>query len=120
GCPLYAIAEAGRGRICVGAFRYVDGVPELQGEIELHRSAEWTPDLSDYALVTGELDGQLVDRLNALEGAERLSLVSPAGSLRRAGYLAELAWDRLASGSVDDLDTLQPMYVQQPLTGSGS
>ncbi len=120
GCPILAIAEAGRGRICVGEFAYHDGLPEMQGDISLHRTAEWYPDLADYVLITGEIDPPLADRLAELPGAERLSIVSPAGAVRRAGFLAELAWDRLQNGESDDLDTLEPLYIQQPLSGQGN
>ncbi len=38
----------------------------------------------------------------------------PAEGLRRAGYLAELAWYQLQSGLVDDVATLQPRYLRRP------
>ncbi len=120
GCPILAIAEAGRGRICVGKFAYSDGLPEMQGDITLHRATEWSPDLADYVLITGEIDPALADRLAAIPGAERLSIVSPAGTVRRAGFLAELAWDRFQNGESDDLDTLEPLYTLQPLSGQGN
>jgi tRNA threonylcarbamoyladenosine biosynthesis protein TsaB len=41
-------------------------------------------------------------------------LASPAASLRRAGYLAELGWARLAAGQTDDPTTLTPIYLQTP------
>jgi tRNA threonylcarbamoyladenosine biosynthesis protein TsaB len=117
GCAILAVDEAGRGRICVGRYAYENGLPALQGEIELQRSADWTPDLSEYVLVTGEVDAALADHLSGLPGSENLSIVSLAGSLRRAGFLGELAWERLQAGETDDLDTLEPVYVQQPLSG---
>jgi tRNA threonylcarbamoyladenosine biosynthesis protein TsaB len=117
GCPILAIAEAGRGRICVGRYLYSEGLPVLQGPIELSRSADWDPDLSDCVLVTGEIDSALADRLSQLPNTENLSIVSTAGSLRRAGFLAELSWERLQRGDSDDLDTLEPLYIQQPLSG---
>jgi len=120
GCPILAIAKAGRGRICVGKFAYSDGLPEMQGDITLHRATEWSPDLADYVLITGEIDPALADRLAAIPGAERLSIVSPAGTVRRAGFLAELAWDRFQNGESDDLDTLEPLYTLQPLSGQGN
>jgi tRNA threonylcarbamoyladenosine biosynthesis protein TsaB len=112
GVPVLAVLEAGRGRICVGAFLYEDGLPTLQGELALHEAALWEPDLSDPVLVIGEVDGSLAERLLALPGAANLAISSLAGSLRRAGYLAELAWERLQRGEIADLDTLSPIYVQ--------
>jgi tRNA threonylcarbamoyladenosine biosynthesis protein TsaB len=104
----------------VGSYSYEDGIPVLQGAIQLQSSAEWTPDLSDCVLVTGEVDAALAERLTDLPGSENLSIVSLAGSLRRAGFLGELAWERLQRGDTDDLDTLEPVYVQQPLSGQGA
>jgi tRNA threonylcarbamoyladenosine biosynthesis protein TsaB len=45
------------------------------------------------------------------------SIAPPATSLRRAGYLAELAWQRAQQGPPDDLATLQAMYLQMPTSG---
>ena len=43
--------------------------------------------------------------------ADKIAVSSLAGSLRRAGYLAELAWGRLQQGKTDDLDALSPLYA---------
>jgi tRNA threonylcarbamoyladenosine biosynthesis protein TsaB len=37
-----------------------------------------------------------------------------AENTRRAGFLAELAWNRLMEGDVDDLATIQPLYLRRP------
>ena len=90
GCPILAIAEAGRGRICVGKFAYSDGLPEMQGDITLHRATEWSPDLADYVLITGEIDPALADRLATIPDAESVQKIT-RGAVRRASFLAELA-----------------------------
>lgn len=120
GCGILAVDEAGRGRICVGRYSYENGLPALQGSIQLQQADEWAPDLSEMVLITGEVDATLADHLLGLPGSENLSIVSLAGSLRRAGFLGELAWERLQRGDTDDLDTLEPIYVQQPLSGQGA
>ncbi len=117
GIPVLAALEAGRGRISVATFVYQDGLPTPQGEIALVESAHWQPDLSSPVLVTGEIEVAMAERLRALPDAENLTIISLAASLRRAGFLAELAWDRLQRDDVDDLDTLSPVYMQ---TASGS
>jgi tRNA threonylcarbamoyladenosine biosynthesis protein TsaB len=118
GCPVLAAVEAGRGRLCVARFAYSEGIPVQQGPTELEAVNTWAPDLAEPVLLTGEIDAALAERLSALPGAENLAMVSPAGSLRRAGYLAELGWDRFQRGETDDLDTTEPLYLQQPLSGS--
>jgi hypothetical protein len=69
--------------------------------------------------ITGEISPALAERLLALPGSEAIALASPAGSARRAGYLAELAWYRWQADDTDDLDALGPLYQQQPLSGAG-
>ncbi len=114
GTPILAVLEAGRGRICVGSYYYEDGWPVQEGELTLHESALWMPSLAEPVLVTGEVDSALAERLLALPEAANLAISSLADSLRRAGFLAELAWQRLQRGDSDDLDSLSPIYVQLP------
>jgi tRNA threonylcarbamoyladenosine biosynthesis protein TsaB len=40
-------------------------------------------------------------------------MASPASSLRRPSFLAELAWQRWQAGEVDDPASLSPVYLQQ-------
>jgi len=43
-------------------------------------------------------------------------VVLPAAwCLRRAGFLAELGWQRLKDGRADDPATLTPIYLQYPV-----
>jgi tRNA threonylcarbamoyladenosine biosynthesis protein TsaB len=42
-------------------------------------------------------------------------VVGPADAVRRASFLAELAWRRWQSGDVDDVATLQPLYLRRPM-----
>ena len=44
----------------------------------------------------------------------------PAASMRRPGYLAELAWQRFQSGDLDDVATLEPIYLGQPVRAKPS
>jgi tRNA threonylcarbamoyladenosine biosynthesis protein TsaB len=46
---------------------------------------------------------------------DRALFPTPAANLRRPGYLAELAWKRLQDGETDDLATLEPIYLGQPV-----
>jgi hypothetical protein len=38
-------------------------------------------------------------------------LLSPAASLRRAGYLAEIGWERFKRNRMDNAATLSPVYL---------
>ena len=118
GSRILCVLEAGRGRICVAAYRFVDGLPVQDGDIALQRALEWTPQASEPMFVAGEISAELAEHLLQLPNAEELSIASLAGSLRRAGYLAELAWNRFQEGATDDLDLLSPMYAQGPFSGT--
>jgi tRNA threonylcarbamoyladenosine biosynthesis protein TsaB len=114
GSPVVAVLEAGRGRICVATYCYEQGLPVRQGDTELVRAPEWVPLAQELILITGEVSAELAERLLSLPDAGNIAISSLAGSLRRAGYLAELAWDRLQTGAVDDLDSLGPEYLHLP------
>lgn len=45
----------------------------------------------------------------------RAYLAEPAAGLRRPAYLAELAWQRWQANLVDDLASLEPIYLGQPV-----
>ena len=120
GGPVIAVLEAGRGRICVARYHFEDGLPKQEDEIELIRASEWVVDARESVLIAGEVSAELAERLLQQPGAENLAISSLAGSVRRAGYLAELAWERLQNGLVDDLDASSPIYVQLPGSGATS
>jgi hypothetical protein len=71
-------------------------------------------------LLAGEISADLAERLLQQSDAENLAISSLAGSVRRAGYLAELAWERLQNGQIGDLDSSSPIYVQLPGSGETS
>ncbi len=118
GGPIYAVLEAGRGRICVARYRFEQGLPVQEGEIELVSAAEWIPtdDGIDPLLVAGEVNAELAERL--LSSEAEIAVSSLAGSLRRAGYLAELAWEAFQDERFDDVDTLGPIYAHYPSSGT--
>jgi tRNA threonylcarbamoyladenosine biosynthesis protein TsaB len=112
--PVCAVLPAGRGRWC--AALYGSG-----GASGWQRSSDYvlvTADdlmglLQEPTLICGDLDQLLVEALRA-GAAERAVIASPALRMRRAGYLAELAWQRLSAGEQDELSSLAPIYLQHP------
>ncbi len=112
GCPLWAVMEAGRDRLCVQPFRFEEGLPVAEAEAQVVEATVWAPDASQPLLLAGELRADVVERLLGLPDAENIAITSFASSLRRAGYLAELAWERVQRQEVNDLDTLDLTYAQ--------
>jgi hypothetical protein len=47
-------------------------------------------------------------------GKGRAHFLPAALTMRRAGYVAELAWQRYATGQSDDPATLSPIYLHEP------
>ena len=107
---LAVVLEAGRKRLSIGWYKAKDGVWVLAGEPDLLMPAEFSKKIRKPTIICGELD----EELRKILGRKRKNavLVSPAQSLRRPAFLAELAWERWQAGEVDDPDTLAPYYMQ--------
>jgi hypothetical protein len=62
------------------------------------------------ALFAGEID----DAGRTLLNASQHRVAPGAVALRRAGFLAELAWARLNRNDTDNPATITPIYLHQP------
>ena len=60
-------------------------------------------------LVCGELTEE--ERAILARKRKNVLLATPAQSMRRPSFLAELAWKRWKAGQVDDPVTLAPIYL---------
>lgn len=115
--PLAAVLHAGRGRLAVGWYQVVKGAWSSNGPIELLDIQQLASHIQQPTLVCGELaegERRILSRKH-----KNVLLSSPAQSLRRPSFLAELAWKRWQSGQVDDPATLAPIYlhVGDPIPG---
>jgi tRNA threonylcarbamoyladenosine biosynthesis protein TsaB len=107
--PVVVVVRAGRGRWI--AARYI-------------KDAEWRQD-GDFSLTTADGIGADWDTTTILCGelseserttvklrlGDRVQLLPPAFSLRRPGFLAEIAWQRIQAGQIDDAALIQPIYL---------
>jgi tRNA threonylcarbamoyladenosine biosynthesis protein TsaB len=107
--PLAAVLQAGRGRLAVGWYRAQAGTWQPQGNLEVLDAPTLAERIQQPTLVCGEL----TEEERQILGRKRKSVVlpSPARSLRRAGFLAELAWRRWQAGQTDDPISLAPIYL---------
>jgi tRNA threonylcarbamoyladenosine biosynthesis protein TsaB len=110
---LCAVLEAGRGRVCAAFYRWRRNQWQRQGDYLLTTLDELCVNIEAQTLFCGEIDAQATALLRERLG-ERAVVASPASSLRRAGYLAELGWQRLERGEVDDPAALTPIYLRHP------
>jgi tRNA threonylcarbamoyladenosine biosynthesis protein TsaB len=111
--PIWAVLQAGRGRICVAHYHHGRGPWRRQGDYQLTTFEALCGQIKEPSLICGEIGAADAELLRQHLGLI-ITIASPASSLRRAGYLAELGWDRLAQGDVDDAAVLSPIYLHDP------
>ncbi len=110
---LAAVVQAGRGRISVAMYRWQFGAWRGQEEPRLTTWASLVEEIAEPTLFCGEV-GEAGARLISDLG-DRAVLLPPPWRLRRAGFLAELAWKRLTQGDTDDPASLTPIYLKCPV-----
>jgi len=114
--PICAILQAGRGRICVALYAIGDEGWQRSSDYHLATVEELARKVAEPTLFCGEIGGSLHASLLAQLG-ERAVIASPASSLRRAAYLAELGWQQLRSSGGDEVANLEPLYLHYPKIG---
>lgn len=107
--PLAAILQAGRNKLAVGWYQAGKHGWESTGEAQVSTVDELYETIQTPTLVCGELSS--AERQTLGRKRKTILLASPAMSLRRPSYLAELAWKRLKSGKVDEVISLAPIYL---------
>lgn len=110
GGVICALVTAGRGRYAFALYADAGGELTIVAEVEHGDPAEVARVLEAYpkSLVCGEMDAAAATVFAAVSGAT----VPPVGIRgRRPGALADLGWQRILEGRVDDLVTLEPTYL---------
>lgn len=107
--PLVAVLQAGRGKLAVGWYREEDKAWCSTGEPRVETAESLARSIRVPTIVCGELHAEERQRLSR----KRVNVVlsSAANSVRRPAVLAELAWKRWQSGSVDEPAGLAPIYL---------
>ncbi len=109
---ICALIFAGRGRYSAARYKTVGEGVERVTDYFLGRLDEllaWARESSDGLLFSGEVDKALGMTIRGR--LPQALIASDSDRLRRAGYLAEMAYNRLAHGTFDDLATLAPIYL---------
>lgn len=110
--PVCAMLRAGRGRVAYAFYRTRGGVWQRITDYANSTVAELISAVDTPTIFCGEIEPATAREIESGLGA-RASVAPPAGSMRRAGYLAELAWQRAQAGERDDLTGLQAIYLAQ-------
>jgi tRNA threonylcarbamoyladenosine biosynthesis protein TsaB len=108
--PMAALVLVGRGRFATGWYRVVDGNWQSDNKIDILTMDGLAEQITEPVYVCGELSRD--DRQILVGKGKNISLASPAQCVRRPSYLAELGWQRLKKGLVDQPDNLAPLYLR--------
>ena len=114
---MAAVLLAGRGRLAVSWYQADGQSWRTIGKIEVLTVQELLECIQSPTQICGELTDA---ERKQLGGKHKLiQLASPAASLRRPSYLAELAWERWQIGQFDDPASLSPIYLHynDPIPG---
>lgn len=112
GLPICPLLPAGREEVAVALFR------QRRGRwLRLWEEQLLTPDglfsrVEGKTLFCGEIPQPLMLLLEQSLGSR--AVVEATQGIRRAGYLAELGWQRLQQQAVDNPASLQPIYLRRP------
>lgn len=107
--PLVAVLQAGRTRLAYAVYQVKDGAWVRESDPDIITPKDLVQTITEPTLISGELSEQA----RAVIGRrwKNAMVAQPARSLRRAGFLAEMGWDRMMKDQVDDPVTLTPIYL---------
>lgn len=117
GVGLIAVVQAGRGRIIVKSYRWRKGQWTSRTEAKVMSWDVLLETIDGPAYVTGEIDATGLEAITKTqhEGLP-IFIAPPSHRLRRAGFLAEIAWRALADQGEDPTtfaaDKLMPVYLK--------
>lgn len=107
--PLIAVLSAGRTRLAYAEYQLDGGQWHQVSEPAVIDPKDLVKTINEPTLVAGELSEPA--RAIISRRWKNAIIASPAQSMRRASYLAEIAWKRLAAGQTDDPHQLTPIYL---------
>lgn len=113
--PMAAALRAGRGRLAICWYIYEESGWKSTGAMDVMTPQELILKIKSDTLVCGELTNE--ERLLFKRESSNVILASPAFSLRRTAFLAEIAWNNWQKGQVDDPASVAPIYLHynQPI-----
>ncbi len=107
--PMLAVLQAGRTRLAYATYLVENGSWQAQDKASVIDVEELVKTINYPTIICGEVDEHARQVLG--RRWKNAVLSSPARCLRRAGFLAEIAWQRLMKDQVDDPVTLAPIYL---------
>jgi tRNA threonylcarbamoyladenosine biosynthesis protein TsaB len=106
---LVAVLQAGRGRLAAGWYEHSASGWKASAPAKVTTADALAAEIKKPTLVCGELTAE--ERQVLTRKWKNVTIASPAHSVRRPSYLAEIAWHRWQAGQVDDPAGLAPIYL---------
>ena len=106
---LVAVLETGRRKVAAASYDWVEKRWKERRSPQIYTWPDLVKALPRHSHVCGEIgeEGRVL-----LERRRDLRVALGAWSLRRAGHLAELAWEKLRAGETTPASSLVPLYLQ--------
>ena len=101
--------ESGRTRLAYATYKMEDGVWIRESEPDIISPQDLVKTITEPTLICGELSQEARSVIG--RRWKNAMIAPPAYCLRRAGFLAEMGWERLMTGHTDDPVTLSPIYI---------
>lgn len=113
---LLAVVAAGRGRVITQAYRWNYARWVARGEPRLLKWDELVASIDGRVMLTGEITRKARDICTEAQATHpelKISFAPGAYSLRRAGFVAEVAWQQLNEAPPESFNaaTLVPVYL---------
>ncbi|MFQ5793263.1 MAG: tRNA (adenosine(37)-N6)-threonylcarbamoyltransferase complex dimerization subunit type 1 TsaB [Acidobacteriota bacterium] len=106
--PMLATLQAGRGRVAAVWYKWTRNGWTARKGMERLTWDELVGELKQTTYICGELDAKAREALKR----EALAILAPASMcVRRPGVMAELAWQKVRKGKIEDPSTLAPIYL---------
>ncbi|MCY4021332.1 MAG: tRNA (adenosine(37)-N6)-threonylcarbamoyltransferase complex dimerization subunit type 1 TsaB [Chloroflexi bacterium] len=115
--PLIVTVPAGRSRVIWAVYHCEGNAWRISGEMKLGSWDELLAACDMPCTLTGEIDKDGLQKVRMARGAGgRITLLSPAERFRRAGYMAQIAWERLRQNDHESYPAAQvmPIYLKPP------
>jgi tRNA threonylcarbamoyl adenosine modification protein YeaZ len=113
GLPICPIHKASREEIAVALYQQKNSQWRCLEKEHLTTLDALCQKTRQKTIFCGEIPPEIAEELRQNLG-ERVIIPQASIRLRRAGFLAILAWQRLNRGERDDPATLQPLYLRPP------
>jgi tRNA threonylcarbamoyl adenosine modification protein YeaZ len=113
GLPVCAVTGAGRGELAAATYKMARHEWRQIAAEHIATPQALSEEINTKTMVCGEAKEETWSLLKKLLGS-KMVLPTPASLPRRAAYLAELGSIRFKAGDMDDVATLQPIYMRRP------